>query len=218
VRQQARAFWDLPPDAIAIGAIGALVPRKGHRILVDAMALTTDKLKTSAVRCVIAGAGPLHQTLLEEIIARGLQQSMKLSGSLADPTSLLAALDIFVMPSLHEGLGVAALEAMAMGLPVIASAVGGLKEVVNNAHNGILVESGNPAKLAEAIIELAGNSQKRREIGVEGRKIAVENYSIKLMARRTLELYATCLAERSKAKTLRRGWLVKRWLNQPDRR
>jgi glycosyltransferase involved in cell wall biosynthesis len=151
---------------------------------------------------------------MEEIISRDLQDSVKLPGPVDDPTALLAALDVFVMPSLHEGLGVAALEAMATGLPIIASAVGGLTEVVNNGRNGILVESGNPASLSAAILEFALDSQQRRAMGVEGRKIAVENYTIELMAQRTLELYRTCLAARSRAKEVRPGSFMRRFLNQ----
>jgi glycosyltransferase involved in cell wall biosynthesis len=105
----------------------------------------------------------------------------------------LNALDIFAMPSLNEGMGVAAVEAAAAGLPIIASAAGGLSEVVDSGCNGLLVQVGDPAMLADAILELAGDLERRLQMGREGRRRAVHNWSMELMAQRTLKLYYDCL-------------------------
>jgi glycosyltransferase involved in cell wall biosynthesis len=95
---------------------------------------------------------------------------------------------------LQEGLGVAALEATAAGLPVIASAIGGLPEIVDHQRTGILVEPGDPTAFARALIELAIDGQRRTAMGKDGRRRAVENWSTEMMALRTLALYEACLA------------------------
>lgn len=204
-RQQARAEFGLLPHEIALGTIGALVARKGQRVLIDAMALARrasfkefpDQEGTEIFRCFIAGAGPLHDELAQQIAQRDLAGSIKLLGPLKDAATLLNALDIFVMPSLNEGMGVAALEATAAGLPVIASAVGGLPEVVEDQHTGVLVEPGDAAALAEAMMRLGADCQRRSAMGVAGRQRAVRNWSIELMAQRTLKLYYACLLQRT---------------------
>jgi glycosyltransferase involved in cell wall biosynthesis len=201
-RQQARAALGLLPHEIAGGTIGALVARKGHRVLIDAMALARREVRgdearetvASSIRCFIAGAGPLRHELAQRIVQRNLARSITLLGPLQDAATLLNALDVFVMPSLNEGMGVAALEATAAGLPVVASAVGGLPEVVVHQHTGVLVEPGDSGVLAEAIVRLAADGPKRFAMGVEGRKRAIRNCSIELMAQRTLKLYNACLA------------------------
>ena len=205
VRQQARAALGLLPHQIAVGTIGALVARKGHRILIDAMALVCgdDAMETAGSRlhCFIAGDGPLRHELAQRIAQRDLASRVTLLGHVEDAATLLNALDVFVMPSLSEGMGVAALEATATGLPVVASAVGGLPEVVDNGRNGVLVKPGDPAILADAIGQLAADYRQRAAMGAEGRKRAVQNWSLELMAKRTLELYYTCLDRTQKVPT-----------------
>jgi len=204
-RQKARAALGLLPADIAIGTVGSLVERKGHRVLVDAMALACGLEPESAasdarpgrLRCFIAGAGPLHTTLAAQIRRHGLDDSVRMMGALKDPRSLLWALDIFIMPSLHEGLGVAALEAMACGLPVVASEIGGLREVVEDGRTGFLVAPGDVRALAGALRSLAHAGQYRIAMGAAARQRAVASFRMELMARRTLELYSQTLKMRT---------------------
>src|SRR5512143_1968244 len=159
-REQARVALGLEPEEIAVGTLGALTPRKGHRFLIEAMAQACDRplnrgAAPTPIRCLIAGDGALAGELEEQIRARQVDSSMRLIGPVGDPRALLWALDIFVMPSLQEGLGVAALEAMACGLPVIASAVGGLAQTVVSGVTGIQVAAGDAEALAQAIEHLA---------------------------------------------------------------
>jgi glycosyltransferase involved in cell wall biosynthesis len=203
VRQQARAALGIGPDEVAIGSIGALVPRKGHLNLVDALAFARDngsgRAALDGVRCFIAGAGPLWNEIRRRLAHTNLVETVKLLGHLEEPTKLLHALDIFVMPSLSEGLGVAALEAAAVGLPVIASAVGGLREVVEDGRTGVLVRAGDTASLAQAIWHLAADQAQRAQMGREGRRWAVQRYSMELMAKQTLDLYYACLDRSQKS-------------------
>ncbi|MGO9265913.1 MAG: glycosyltransferase, partial [Candidatus Binataceae bacterium] len=126
----------------------------------------------------------------------GCLDEVRLLGRLEESRELLWALDLFAMPSLKEGLGVAALEAMACGLPVVASAVGGLCEVVEDGVSGMLVTPGDAAALAGALIKLAESADDRVVMGAAARTRAVERFSMGAMARGTLEVYATLLGRR----------------------
>jgi glycosyltransferase involved in cell wall biosynthesis len=178
-----------------------LVARKGHRVLLDAMALARSEgggdeaAQTAAgrLRCFIAGDGPLRRQLAQRIAHHGLACRVTMLGPVTDPSRFLNALDLFVMPSLNEGLGVAALEAAAAGLPVVASAVGGLPEVVDDGRAGVLVKAADPHALADAIVRLAADSDRRAAMGGEARRRALENWSMQSTARRTLTLYYECL-------------------------
>jgi glycosyltransferase involved in cell wall biosynthesis len=108
---------------------------------------------------------------------------------------LLWASDIFAMPSVNEGLGVAALEAMATALPVVASDVGGLRELVEDDRSGLIVPPAHPGGIAAAIARLAESSELRSRIGAAARARVVENYSMEKMAARTLALYRACLGK-----------------------
>ena len=200
MRRQGRAMLGLLPHEIVVGTIGALVERKGHRVLTEAIALAQRKMypneptgAAGSLRCFIAGDGPLRRSLAQQIEKHNLSDRITLLGPLEDAATLLNALDVFVMPSLKEGMGVAAIEAAAAGLPVIASAVGGLPEVVDDKRTGILVRPRDPTMLAEAIVRLATDSRERSTMGSKGRQRAIQNWSIELMAQRTLKLYHDCL-------------------------
>jgi glycosyltransferase involved in cell wall biosynthesis len=114
-------------------------------------------------------------------------------GRLDDPRELLWASDIFAMPSLNEGLGVAALEAMACGVPAIASAVGGLREVVEHDRTGILVAPARADEIGAAIVRLANSAELRTTMGAAARQRVEQNYSMSTMADRTLALYRAAL-------------------------
>ncbi len=208
VRQQARAALGLLPGDIAIGTTGALVARKGHTVLLEAMALAgraPAQAASGRLHCFIAGAGPLRDQLAQRILELDLAAQVTLLGPLEDPLPLLNALDIFVMPSLSEGMGVAALEAAATGLPVVASAVGGLPEVVDDGRTGVLVTPEQPEELATALWRLSVDGQQRALMGGAGRKLALDRGSIELMAKRTLNLYYTCLGRNHQSMQSRAG-------------
>jgi glycosyltransferase involved in cell wall biosynthesis len=155
------------------------------------------------LRCIVIGGGASQAELTEQLTAlevsgRIASGTIRLLGPRDDPYPLLAALDIFVMPSLAEGLGVAALEAMACGLPVIASAVGGLSDLVKDRVAGLLVPPGDPPALASAIIELVATPDLGATMGAAGRIQVTNSFSLALMAQRSLALYRDCLARRYK--------------------
>jgi glycosyltransferase involved in cell wall biosynthesis len=202
-RAQARAALGFADTDLAVGAVGALEPRKGHRYLVEAMALLG--------RCVaiIAGDGSLRDALGGEVGRLGLGDAggqvrlagrVRLVGRVEDVRSILWALDIFVMPSLSEGLGVAMLEAMACGLPCVASRIGGIVDAVDEGRSGLLVAPGDAQALADALADLCAQTRTRIAMGAAARALAVERFSMAAMARRTVELYRACLQTGASAK------------------
>jgi glycosyltransferase involved in cell wall biosynthesis len=102
---------------------------------------------------------------------------------------VMASWDIFVLPSLDEGFGVAALEAMAAELPVIASAVGGLPELIGDGESGLLVSPGAPAELASCIRDLMNDRQRRLSMGIAGRQRALQHFSVSEMVDRMIAVY-----------------------------
>ncbi len=207
-RAAARGALDLAAGQIAIGTVGMLEPRKGQRYLIDAMALLSGAVeevsRTTAplaeMRCVIGGGGSLTDELATQIRKARLGDATRMMGMIDDPRTLLWALDIFVLPSLREGLGVAALEAMACGLPVVASAIGGLAQTVVDGVTGIQVPVGDARALANAIARLAAEPALRNAMGADGRARVCENYGMDAMARGTLELYRACLHNRASSR------------------
>jgi len=106
---------------------------------------------------------------------------------------IMKMVNIFIMPSLREGLGIAALEAMAAEIPIVATKVGGLPEVIEDGISGILVPPRNDKAIVKALVYLIKNSEKAQEMGKQGLKICREKFSLKLMINNIEELYKSCL-------------------------
>jgi glycosyltransferase involved in cell wall biosynthesis len=192
-RADARAALGISDDEIVISAVGALEQRKGHRYLIEAIGKLAATMKSAKVRCFIAGQGSIHKVLQGEIAVSRSLERIKLLGRIDEPRELLWASDVFAMPSLKEGLGVAALEAMASAIPVVASDVGGLREVVEDGRSGMVVPPANAGAIASAIGRLADSAELRSRMSVAARARALGNYSMETMAARTLALYHACV-------------------------
>lgn len=147
---------------ILAGTVAAFEAEKGLETLIEAAALL--RRRVPSVRFVAAGEGRLEGRLRAEISRKGLTERMRLAPPPADLATMLAALDIFVLPSIAEGLSTALIAAAAAGLPCIASAAGGIPEVIGNGA-GILVRPGDPRALAEGIERLVGDGALRIELG-----------------------------------------------------
>jgi glycosyltransferase involved in cell wall biosynthesis len=199
-RAAARAALGIERATIAIGTAGALEPRKGHRVLLEALAIlagrTGEGAATAAFKCFIAGDGRLRSELAGDAQARGLSDRVRFMGRIDDTRALLWALDIFVFPSLSEGLGVAMLEAAACGLPAIASDTGGLRETIEHERSGLLVPPGDGAALAAAIERLIERADERERFGARARDRTAAEFSMATMAARTLQMYRDCLARK----------------------
>ena len=175
-----------------VGCLAGLEKRKGHRYLLEAAAL----LKTEGlrVRYQIAGDGPLRAQLETEAQRLGVAEDVCFLGFVADAARFLAGVDLLAMPSLYEGLGVAALEGMAAGKPVVATRVGGLSESVLDGVSGFLVPPQDPAALAAAIAKLARSRALGQAMGARGRERAREYFSLQRMARQNESYYRELLS------------------------
>ena len=191
-RSAARAALGLTSDQVAIGAVGMLELRKGHRYLLDAVA----ELRGARpqLRCFIAGDGSQRDALAEQARRLNLANSLQMLGSIEDPRALFWAIDIYVQPSVKEGLGVALLEAMACGLAPVASRAGGMVEVIEDRRSGLLVAAADAGALAHVLGELIDSSSARSSMGTAARDRIERNFSMETMARRTLALYQSSLA------------------------
>jgi glycosyltransferase involved in cell wall biosynthesis len=192
-RRIARERFGIASDEFAVGTVGALEERKGHRYLLEALAALGAEPGSPRVVCLIAGKGSLAGELSKIAERRAISGRVRMLGQVEDSSHLLAALDVFVFPSLKEGLGVAMLEAMASGLAVVASASGGVTDVIEDGVSGLLVPPADSHAIAKAISRLR-DEQERRRLGAAARERVCAQFSIAAMARRTVALYRACLA------------------------
>ena len=166
-------------------------PRKGLKYLFEALRQLSPALD---FKCVILGGGDT-EAYREYLDDESLRDRLEFPGfvDLDVKRKLMAAADIFVLPSTLEGCPISLLEAMAAGRPVVASRVGGIPEVITSARNGTLVPAKDPAALAAAIQDLATDASRRDEIGKYNRTFAKEELSWAHVAERTLEVYETAI-------------------------
>jgi glycosyltransferase involved in cell wall biosynthesis len=144
----------------------------------------------------IAGEGEQREALARQIERLGLQGRVRLLGHCEQAAPFLAALDVLALPSFHEGFPNAVLEAMAAGLPVVASAVGGVPEQVLDGQTGLLVPPGDDAALARALARLFSDPPWAARLGCAGRDRVARQFTLQAMASRTEALYASLLAEK----------------------
>jgi glycosyltransferase involved in cell wall biosynthesis len=197
-RAEARSRLGVAPHDFMVGAVGMLEERKGHRYLLDAIAIANRARSTPArIKCAIAGEGSMRDELAAFAKELGIASDVLFLGMIGDSRQLLDALDVFVFPSLKEGLGVALLEAMACGLPVVASRAGGVIDIVEDGHSGVLVAPRDAASIAEAIAALVADAPRRSGLGNAARVRMVENFSLDATTKKTIDLYRASLAERA---------------------
>ena len=159
--------WDTN-DAFFIGTAGRLVDIKGLKYLVNAAKIICEEI--SNIKFIIAGTGPLYSELEKQIQDYKLVNKVILTGFRKDIISIINKLDVFIMPSLYEGIPMALLEAMALGKPVIASNVGGIPEIIENKISGILIEPEDEQIIFDECINLYKNKELRNKLGANAFK------------------------------------------------
>jgi glycosyltransferase involved in cell wall biosynthesis len=208
-RQIVRAALGLPADATVVGTVGRLVPIKGHCFLLNAFARLA--AKQPGLHLLLVGDGPLRDDLIAR--ARSLHLcirqpgqpipistsgpgAMHLVGLRRDIPQLLTAMDLFVLPSLNEGMGRVLVEAMATELPCIASRVSGIPDVVAADVTGLLVPPRDPEALASAILTLLNEPARAREMGRRGRDRVVPAFGVEPMVGKLEVIYRELLQEK----------------------
>jgi glycosyltransferase involved in cell wall biosynthesis len=173
-----------------IGVIGRLSHEKGVDVMLDAVSL----LPADAVSVVIAGDGPEREALMRQAAERGIAANVHFLGTVRDVASLYPQLDLVVLPSRSEGLPNVLLEALRADVPVVATAVGAVPEVFDDAAVGEMVPPGEPGLLAEAISQ--GLAQGRTDAATRARAAAVERFSLERRVAQHLHLYAEMRPDR----------------------
>lgn len=182
-----RAAFGIAADALVAGVVGRLSPEKGHIHFLRALA----RARQTEPRLVglLAGDGPGADMLRREADMLGLAHAVTFAGHVSRVARVYRALDVAVLPSLSEGMPNAALEAMLHGLPVVASHVGGVPEVVRDGETGLLVPPGDEAQLAAALVALCADVERRKALGARGRERVLGHFAPHQRAERILGLY-----------------------------
>jgi len=169
----------LPEGGMVIGTVGRMAEVKNQRMLLQAFHALLEACPDfrSTLRLIMVGDGPLYNALDAEMRELGLDDVVWLPGDRSDVPELLAAMDIFVLPSLAEGISNTILEAMATGLPVVATNTGGNPELVHEGENGYLVPVGDSKALAVALQEMLGAPQQTKALGEAGRAIVNRHFN-----------------------------------------
>jgi sugar transferase (PEP-CTERM/EpsH1 system associated) len=198
---EARAFFGV--DTIVIGTVGRIQDVKDHATLLAAFLLLRERQPAlkQRLRLAIVGDGPLLEPMRARAAAAGVSDAVWLPGARTDVADILRSFDIFAMSSIAEGTPGSALEAMASGLPVVGTRVGGIPEVIDNGVTGMLVPPSDPAAMAAALEQYVIASALAHSHGQAGRERVQRKYSMSAMVAAYQELYDT-LCER-KIKTRR---------------
>ncbi len=192
-RAEARRRLGLDPDAFVVGTVGRLHEQKGHRYLLAAAKRVLAERPDTVF--VIAGYGPLRDHLERMAKELGVAQQVQFLGFRRDVPTILAATDVFALPSLWEGMSNAILEAMAAARPVIATEVDGNVEQVVDGETGLLVPAADVEALAEALLRLAADPAAARAMGAAGRRRVETTFTIDRMTDAYLDIYARLLEE-----------------------
>lgn len=192
-RSEIRKQMGARENDVVLLSVGRLVYQKAHEYLVSAIPAVLKELPN--VKVGICGDGLLRADLEKQIQALGLENAIKLFGMQANVTKYLAAADVFILPSRWEGLPIALLEAMSAGLPVIATRVEGVDEVVEEGVHGILVLPESAEELAKAILQLSQDSAQRQRMGSAARLRVLERYTVDRMCEQYLKLFKHRLDE-----------------------
>lgn len=180
-----------PGEPVVVGTVAYFSQEKGLQYLIEAAALIPDV--HSRMRFVLVGDGQCRQDLESQVRARGLEDCFHFAGFQKRPAPYLSSFDLFVLPSLSEGLSSSILSAMAASLPVIASNVGGIPELIRHEENGLLVPPADAVALAHAIQRLGDNPAEAFNMGRQGRLLAESQFSLQRMIHQVESLCSSLL-------------------------
>ncbi len=188
-RDALRGELGLAEEDLLLGTVGGLIPHKGHAVAIDALAELRASDVGRRLHLMLVGSGPLHTALQRQTRALGVAPRVHLLGERGDLPRLYAAMDLFVHPSLSEGLGSSILDAFSAGVPVIASNVGGIPEAVIDGRTGVLVPPGDSRALADAIAAAAEKPQQAAAYARSAQALYGREFTARVMARKTLAVY-----------------------------
>jgi len=192
--QWIRQKFDLPQGALICTAVGRLVPVKGYDVLIKAFQTIAGQVPN--LFCLIVGEGECKEELAAQIHEAGLEQRVRLLGyyDRQETLSIIKSTDLFVMPSRYEGTPIALLEAAALARPILASATGGIPELVKHEEQAWLVPPGDPAALAQGLLKLASDRDYAQRLGQNAQARVQQDFDLESQGNATWNAYAKALA------------------------
>ncbi len=175
------------PEDFLVGIVAHLADHKGHEYLIEASRIL--KQKAPRIKMIIVGDGPLQMKLSKKAKEIKVEEMVFFLGFREDIPQILASLDLFVLSSKLEGMGTSIMDAMASSLPVVATRVGGIPEVVVDGETGLLVPPKNPEALAEAILRIYNNRELAEQLGQKGHEVVHAKFSAEAMAAKIIKEY-----------------------------
>lgn len=197
--QKVRREYSIAPEALVIGSVANIAPIKGHDFLIKAVAKVWQEIPDLACLSLGADDHRLREGLERLGGSLGLNGRLHFVGFQTDVYPYLAAMDLFVLASVEEGFGIVLLEAMASGKPVIATAVSGPREIVEDGRTGLLVPPRDPDALAKALLQLLKDPERRARMGKQGQERVETLFSLDSQMRNLTTLYDRLLLERQPA-------------------
>ena len=192
-RREKRKEWRIDEQSALIGTVGRLVPVKGHTVLLEALRILHESNRT--VKLLIVGDGPLRGQLEREVRNLGLERSVIFAGHQAQSYDFINMMDVFVLPSLHEGIPMVLLEALALQRPVVATCVGGIPEIISQGETGLLAQPADAVSLAESIRQFIEDRSRAVRVGKAGRTRVEKEFNAQIMAKKTMDMYETVLSK-----------------------
>jgi glycosyltransferase involved in cell wall biosynthesis len=187
-----RQHWGIPDNAPVVGVVGRLEAQKGHRFLVEALPQVLTECPDVCV--LLVGEGSLRPALEAQATILGIRDRIIFAGFQHDVSVYLNTMDVVVLPSLYEGMPLAAIEAAAMAKPVVATSVDGTAEVIQHGRTGLLVPPSAPGPLARAILTLLQQPELARQYGQAARKHALHQFDLRRQVGETERLYVNTMA------------------------
>lgn len=191
MRQKARARWGVTNNAPLLGCVGVLLPDKGQQWLIQALPALRKQFPNC--RLLLAGEGPSRAALEESARSLGVNDAVIFAGFVKEIESVYAALDLFLFPSMFEGLGTSLLAAMSYGIPSIAFDRCAFGEIVKSEKSGLLIEASNVKAIQQAASRLLGDASFAKIIGSAGRERIIEKFSADEMVNKMLRVYEETL-------------------------
>jgi glycosyltransferase involved in cell wall biosynthesis len=192
-RREMREELGFTPDDVVVAMTGRLRPEKGHDILIAAApGLIAEHPR---VKLLLIGSGSLKGDFQQQINEAGLAGRVVMTGFRDDVPRVLTAADLYVQPSRSDGLGTALMEACATRLPIVASRVGGIPEIIAHEETGLLCETESPESLRECMIRLLANPDIARQYATAAREHVLDVFSVETLVRKTVSLYERILTQ-----------------------
>jgi len=188
-----KEYFGIKEESKVIGTIARLTKEKGHIYLIEAAKNIVSGFP--GTKFLFVGDGSERERLEKRVMQLGLKDKVIFTGQRNDVIDILSFLDIFVLPSITEGLPIALLEALASRLPVVATSVGAVPKVIIDRETGLLIEPGSPESLRGAISELLSNQERARQFGNQAYRKVEKEFSAKSMAEHYFDFYSKILSE-----------------------